>query len=175
MNKCDAIHEKLASDEALEAAEHEHLLACEDCKSYQATIELISAGAQAISASSEPTEADVRSVQEYVARRTRPARVGFRLAWASAALLVGIGLAVAVLSNVFGTDNLDQSEEKLFSLLDEVSEIADPFQDSSLEAEEESGLFVAEVLLEDDSKIDTELPLPDSYLFLEEALENDWL
>ena len=175
MSKCDAIFEKLVSGETLEATEREHLQACEDCSSYQATIETISAGAQTIRAAAEPTAAQVHSVQEFVTRLTRPARVGFRLAWAGAALTLGVVLAVVVLSNVFGPDNLDQSEERLIALLDEVSEIADPDLDSSAEGDFENELFVAQVLLEDESKVDTELSLPASYEFLEEALENDWL
>jgi hypothetical protein len=97
------------------------------------------------------------------------------LAWASAALTLGVLLAVAILSNMFGSENLDRSEEKLISLLEEVSEIADPDLDSTAEADDENGLFVAEVLLEDNSNVDTQLSLPASYELLEEALENDWL
>ena len=90
-------------------------------------------------------------------------------------MALGVLLAVAILSNIFGPDNLDQSEERLIALLDEVSEIADPYEYSSTETDEAEGLYLAEVLLEDNSRINTDLQLPESYQLLEQALENDWL
>jgi hypothetical protein len=175
MKQCDVIQEILVSSQTLTPEQQAHLEGCRDCATFRATIEEVVASRAPVRVLSEPSVDEIRAMQETVARKTRPPRAGWRLAWASAAMVLGILLAIAILSDTFGTDNLEQSEERLIALLDEVAEIADPYEESSTEIIGDGGLYLAEVLLEDSSAVDTELQLPESYQLLEQALENDWL
>lgn len=175
MKPCDVIQEVLAAGESLTDEQRTHLEICRECGDMQAAMNLIASTGDSIRALAKPSDGDVAMVQEAVARKTRPSRPLFRLAWASAAMVVGILLAIGILSNTFGPDPVDQSEERLIALLDEVSQIADPDEEETTDSADAEGLYLAEVLLEEDTQVDTELQLPESYQLLEQALDNDWL
>ena len=56
-----------------------------------------------------------------------------------------------------------------------VVQIANPDEEETTDSGVTEDLYLAEVLLEDSTKVDTDLQLPESYQLLEEALDNDWL
>ena len=172
MKTCELIQEKLVSGEALAEEEHSHLGACDDCRSFMATAQAIARSGEAVrSLEAAPAEV-VQAVKGQVADRTRPARAVVRLAWASAAMLVGILGTVLVLSGVFGQEDNSPAEERFLALLDEVSDITGS-------AAEETGFDVADTTLfsaallfeEEDSQESTDFELPGAYGILEEGLQ----
>jgi len=176
MKTCDVVQEKLVAGDRLTEEQQAHLEACPGCSDFQSAMALIVATADSVRVLAEPAGDEVSALQATLGRRTRPSRPAFRLAWAGAAMALGILLAIGILSSVFGPDPLDQSEDRLITLMDEVSQIADPDEEEAgVDASEVEGIYLAEVLLEDSNRVDTELQLPESYQLLEEALDNDWL
>jgi len=172
MKICETIQEKLVSGEELAPEEQNHLDTCEDCRSFQATAQALARSGEAVRGLEEAPAKDIQAVKEQIASRVRPARAAVRLAWASAAMLVGIVGTVMVLSGVFGQKDHSQTEERFLTLLDEVSDI-------TVSAQEEAGFDVADttlysvaLLFEEELTSETkDLELPGAYELLEEGLQ----
>jgi len=172
MKICEIIQEKLVSGEELAAEEQSHLGACDDCRSFHATVQAVARSGEVVRSLEEAPIKDIQAVKEQVADRIRPARAAARLAWASAAVLVGVLGTVLMLSGVFGGEDNTQAEERFLTLLDEVSDITGS-------VEEETGFDVADTTLfsvalffeEDNTQESTELELPGAYEILEEGLQ----
>jgi hypothetical protein len=172
MKTCELIQEKLVSGDELTTEEQSHLGACDDCRSFQATAQALARSGEVVRSLEDAPAEVVRAVKGQVADRIRPARATVRLAWASAAMLVGILGTVLVLSGVFGQENNSQAEERFLALLDEVSDITGS-------TEEETGFDVSDTTLysatlffeEEDTQDSTEFELPGAYGILEEGLQ----
>lgn len=172
MKTCEIIQEKLVGGEELAAQEQSHIGTCDDCRSFQATAQAIARSGEVVRSLEEVPAEVTQAVKGQVADRLRPARTAVRLAWASAAMLVGVLGTVLVLSGVFGQKENPQTEERFLALLDEVSDI-------TASGEEETGFDVADTTLfsaallfeEEDTQESTEFDLPGAYKILEEGLQ----
>jgi hypothetical protein len=172
MKTCELIQEKLVSGEALAAEQQSHVDGCDDCRSFQATAQAIARSGEVVRSLEEVPAEVVQAVKGQVADRARPSRAFVRLAWASAAMLVGILGTVLVLSGVFGQEENPQTEERFLALLDEVSDITGS-------SEEDTGFDMADTTLysvalffdEEDTQESTEFELPGAYGILEEGLQ----
>ena len=172
MKICETIQEKLISGDELAAEEQSHLGACDDCRSFQATVQAIARSGEAVLSLEEAPAKDVQAVKAQVANRIRPVRAAVRLAWASAAVLLGVLGTVLVLSGVFGADENNQTEERFVALLDDVSEITQPDTEETDFNVSDTTLFSVALFFEEDSTQEsTELELPGAYEILEEGLQ----
>jgi predicted anti-sigma-YlaC factor YlaD len=172
MKICEIIQEKLVSGEELAAEEQSHLGACDDCRSFLATAQAVAQSGEVVRSLEEAPAKDIQAVKEQVANRIRPARAAVRLAWASAAVLVGVLGTVLVLSGVFGADENNRAEESFMALLDDVSDITRPDTDETTFDVSETTLFsVALFFEEDNNQESTELELPGAYEILEAGLQ----
>ncbi len=174
MKTCEAIQEKLVGGDPLTPEEFDHLTACDDCRSFQKTAQAIARSARTVRDQENVPEREIRRVQEFVSRRTRPVRAAVRLAWASAAMLVGILGTVLVLSGVFGPDGSDtRAEESILTLLDDVSDITQPQTEEVTLDVSDTTLFSVNLLFEEEIDTEsTELELPGAYKILENGLQD---
>ena len=172
MKICEPVQEKLVAGEPLAQEELSHIAACDDCRSFQQTAQGIARSAETVRNLEEVPAKEIRAVQEQVTNRIRPARAAFRLAWASAAMLVGILGTVLVLSGVFGPDESPQTEERFLALLDEVSDITRSTEEEATFNEADTTLFSAALLFEEETAQESaEFELPGAYGVLEEGLQ----
>jgi hypothetical protein len=172
---CEHIQEKIVSKEALSNDEKIHVEACQDCASFTDAVETTSAALQATRAR-VPAAGEAEAIRISVLERIRPRSVGFRLAWSVSALVAGTILAVVVLSGAFGSRDDQAAEERLLSLLDEVSEITSVSGEDLIADAGEEAEIMARVLYEgDNTGDDSDSEFPGAYGLLEEALENSWL
>ena len=175
MKICETIQEKLVGGEELAAEEQSHLGACDDCRSFQATVQAIARSGETVLSLEEAPAKDVQAVKAQVANRIRPVRAAVRLALWSAILLAGLlGVlgTVLMLSGVFGTDENSQTEERFVALLDDVSEITQPdTEETDFDVSDTTLFSVALFFEEDGSQESTELELPGAYEILEEGLQ----
>lgn len=172
MKICEIIREKLVSGEELAAEEQSHLGACDDCRSFQATAQALARSGEAVRSLEAAPAKDIQAVKAQVANRIRPARAAVRLAWASAAVMLGVLGTVLVLSGVFGRDDNTRTEERFLALLDEVSDITGSAEEETGFDEADTTLFsVALFFEEDNTQESTELELPGAYEMLEEGLQ----
>jgi hypothetical protein len=172
MKTCELIQEKLVSGEDLTTQEQSHLDTCNDCRSFMATAQAIARSGEAVRSLEEAPAGVVQAVKGRVADRIRPARATVRLAWASAAMLVGILGTVLVLSGVFGHEESSQTEERFLALLDEVSEITGSTAEETSFDVADTTLFSAALLFEEeDTRESTEFELPGAYGIMEAGLQ----
>ena len=172
MKICEPIQEKLVAGESLAQEEQSHVAACDDCRSFQQTAQAIARSAETVRSLEEVPDKEIRAMQERVADRIRPARAAFRLAWASAAMLVGILGTVLVLSGVFGPDENPQTEERFLALLDEVSDITGSTEEETTFEVADTTLFSAALLFEEETAQESaEFELPGVYGVLEKGLQ----
>jgi len=172
MKICEIIQEKLVSGEELAAEEQSHLDTCDDCRSFQATAQAVARSGETVRNLEETPQKDIQAVKEQFANRLRPARAGVRLAWASAAMLVGVLGTVLVLSGVFGQEEAPRTEERFITLLDEVSEITAPTgEETSFDLADTTLFSVALLFEEGEAQESTEFELPGAYGILEEGLQ----
>lgn len=172
MKTCELIQKKLVSGEALTAEQQSHVDTCDDCRSFQATTQAIARSGELVRSLEEVPAEVTQAVKGQVADRLRPARVTVRLAWASAAMLVGILGTVLVLSGVFGPEENPQTEERFLALLDEVSDITGSAEEETSFDVADTTLFSAALLFEEeDTQESTEFKLPGAYEILEEGLQ----
>jgi hypothetical protein len=172
MKTCELIQEKLVSGEELAAEQQSHVDSCDDCRSFQATAQAIARSSEVVRSLEEAPAKEIHAVKERVADRLRPSRAAVRLAWASAAMLVGILGTVLVLSGVFGQEESPQTEERFLALLDEVSDITGSTEEETSFDVDDTTLFSAALLFEEeDTQESTEFELPGAYGILEEGLQ----
>jgi predicted anti-sigma-YlaC factor YlaD len=172
MKTCELIQEKLVGGEDLTAGEQSHLGACDDCRSFMATAQAIARSGEVVRSLEEAPAGVVQAVKGQVADRVRPARAFVRLAWASAAMLVGILGTVLVLSGVFGQEDNSPAEERFLALLDEVSDITGSTAEETGFDVADTTLFSVALLFEEEITSETrDLELPGAYEILEEGLQ----
>jgi predicted anti-sigma-YlaC factor YlaD len=172
MKTCEPIQEKLVSGEPLTQEELDHIAACDDCRSFQETAREIARSAEAVRDLEGVPADEIETVQNHISSRIRPVRAAFRLAWASAAMLVGILGTVLVLSGVFGPDDNIRTEESFLTLLDEVNDITRPeTEETSFNVSDTTLFSVALLYKEEITQESTELELPGAYQILEENLQ----
>lgn len=173
MKICEIIQEKLVGGEELAAEEQSHLDACDDCGSFQATARAVARSGKVVRSLEEAPAKDVQAVKAQVANQIRPVRAAVRLAWASAAVLVGVLGTVLVLSGVFGTDENSQTEERFVALLDDVSDITRPDTEETDFDVSETTLYSVALFFEEETTSETNaLELPGAYEILEEGLQD---
>jgi len=172
MKTCESIQEKLVGGEPLTQEEQSHVASCDDCRSFNETAQAIARSAEAVRDIEGVPVKEIRAVLDRVANRIRPARAAFRLAWASAAMLVGILGTVLVLSGVFGPDENTRTDESFLALLDEVSDITRPDTEETAFNEADTTLFSAALLFEEETTQETsDFELPGAYRIIEEGLK----
>jgi predicted anti-sigma-YlaC factor YlaD len=172
MKTCEPIQEKLVSGESLTPQEQDHVNSCDDCRSFQQTAQAIARSGEVVRSLETVPAKEIQAVKEQVANRLRPARASVHLAWASAAMLVGILGTVMVLSGVFGQKENLQTEERVLALLDEVSDITGSTEEETSFDVADTTLFSVALLFEEESTQEsTELELPGAYEILEEGLQ----
>ncbi len=172
MKTCESIQEKLVSGEPLTQEEQSHAASCDDCRSFNETAQAIARSAETVQSLEGVPGKEIQAVQAHVINRIRPARAAFRLAWASAAMLVGILGTVLVLSGVFGPDENTRTDESFLALLDEVSDITRSDTEETTFDEADTTLFSAALLFEEETTQETsEFELPGAYKILEEGLQ----
>jgi len=172
MKTCEIIQEKLVSGEELAAEEQNHLGTCEDCRSFQKTAQAIARSGEVVRSLEAAPAKDIQAVKEQVANRLRPARATVRLAWASAAMLVGILGTVLMLSGVFDREDNTRTEERFLALLDEVSDITGSGEEETSFDVADTTLFSVALLFEEEITSETkDLELPGAYEILEEGLQ----
>jgi hypothetical protein len=172
MKTCELVQEKLVSGEPLTPEEESHAAACADCRSFQQTVQAVTRSAETVRNLEDVPAKEIQAVQEQVSNRIRPARAVFRLAWSSAAMLVGVLGTVLVLSGVFGPDENPRTDEMFLALLDEVSDITQPDTEEATFSEADTTLFSVALLFEEETTQETpELELPGAYGVLEEGLQ----
>jgi len=172
MKTCESIQEKLVGGEQLRQEEQSHVASCDDCRSFDETAQAIARSAETVQSLEGVPGKEIQAVQDHVTSRIRPTRAAFHLAWASAAMLVGVLGTVLVLSGVFGPEENPQIEERFLALLDEVSDITRSDTEETTFDEADTTLFSAALLFEEETTQETpEFELPGAYKILEEGLQ----
>jgi len=172
MKTCEIIQEKLVSGEELAPREQSHIDSCDDCRSFQSTSRAIARSGEVVRSLEEVPAKEINAVKVQVADRLRPARAAVRLAWASAAMLVGILGTVLVLSGVFGPDESNQTEESFVALLDDVSEITRLDTEETAFDVADTALYSVALFFEEEITPETtDIELPGAYEILEEGLQ----
>jgi hypothetical protein len=172
MKPCEPIQEKLVSGESPTQEEQNHISSCDDCRSFQETTQAIARSAETVRGLQAVPAKEIQAVQEHVTDRIRPVRVAFRLAWAAAAMLLGIIGTVVVLSGVFETDESAQTEDRLLTLIDEVSDITQLAEEETAFNQADTTLFSAALLFEEETtQEESEFELPGLYGVLEKGLQ----
>ena len=108
MLTCDDVKRALPGLATGEKPTHElreHLASCDDCRSFNETAQVIARSAETVQSLEGVPGKEIQAVQDHVTSRIRPTRAAFHLAWASAAMLVGVLGTVLVLSGVFGPED----------------------------------------------------------------------
>lgn len=173
MKICDPIQEKLVSGEPLTPDELGHVAACNDCRSFERTARAIARSAAKLHELEAIPAKEIQTVREHVSSRILPARAAYRLAWASAAMLVGVLGTVLVLSGVLGPEENSRTNESFVALLDDVSDITRPYTEEASFDISDTTLFSVALLFEEEvSQESAELDLPGAYKTLEDGLEN---
>ena len=172
MKTCESIQEKLVGGEPLTQEERNHVASCDDCRSFDETAQAIARSAETVQSLEGVPAKEIHAVQDHVTNRIRPARTASRLAWASAAMLVGILGTALVLSGVFGPDENPRTDESFLALLDEVSDITRSDTEETTFDEADTALFSAALLFEEETeKESSDFELPGAYKILEEGLQ----